>query len=100
MHKAETVNGYKIFHMITYSSSLVRAGGNGTTSTAMAIAAFEGEKWHPLDSSSHVCYWTAVDRSLGHLNVMRPSLDIFESSNIQSSDEKIEAFSIFHGDIG
>ena len=30
---------------------------------------------------------------------MRPSLDDFESSSIQSSDERIKPFSIFYGDI-
>ena len=30
---------------------------------------------------------------------MRPSLDNFKSSSIQGSDERIEAFSIFYGDI-
>ena len=33
-----------------------RAGGNGTTGTAMAVPVFEEEKWRCLDFNLHVHY--------------------------------------------
>ena len=30
---------------------IIRAGGNGTAGTAMAVPGFEGEKWRRLDSN-------------------------------------------------
>ena len=47
-----------------------RAGGNGTAGTAMAVPAFEGEKWRRLDSNLACvieCPLRALRRSLGRL---------------------------------
>ena len=67
----------------------------------MAVPVCEGEK---MVSKAHVCVieysLTAVRCSLGRLNMARPSLDVFESSSIQSSGKRIDTFSIFYDKIG
>ena len=48
----------------------VRAGGNGTAGTAMAVPVFEGEKWRRLDSNLVCvmeCPLRALHYSLGRL---------------------------------
>ena len=51
-------------------NTLVRAGGNGTAGTAMAVPVFEGEKWRRLDSNLACvieCPLRALRRSLRRL---------------------------------
>ena len=38
------------------TTQLIKAGGNGTAGTAMAVPVFGGEKWRRLDSNLRVRY--------------------------------------------